>query len=145
MLVNQYNNKQSFTGEYKTSNYLKEKLNNVKALEKLADVSGVDNISTRLTPDSHFLPQNDAYITLSTKHYKSNVYHGVDILLLDKKVDDKTLSKKVFESAQRSLGKLYGNIATDTKNQFFGTPNSSPKPQNTFSKMISKIKNILKK
>lgn len=144
MLVNQYN-KQSFTGEYKTSNYLKNKLNNVKELETLADVSGVDSLKTNLTNDSHFLPRDDAYVTLATKRYNSHVYHGVDCVLLDKKTDNKTLSKKVFESAQRSLGKLYGNIATDTKNKVFGTPTSDSKPQNTFSKMISKIKNIFKK
>ena len=71
--------------------------------------------------------------------------HGFDCVLLDKKTDNETLSKKIFESAQRSLGKLYGNIATDTKNQVFSTPNSNPKPQNTFSKIISKITNIFKK
>ncbi len=144
MLITQINN-QYFTGNFETNKNLANKLNNIKELNKLAEVANVDKIRTYIKDDSKYLPRNNSFVTMTSKKVNNRIIHGFDCILLDKKTDNETLSKKVFESAQRSLGKLYGNIATDTKNQVFSTPNSNPKPQNTFSKIISKITNIFKK
>ena len=144
MLRTQINN-QHFTGNFETNKNLANKLNNIKDLNKLAEVANVDKIRTYIKDDSKYLPRNNSFVTMTSKKVNNRIIHGFDCVLLDKKTDNETLSKKVFESAQRSLGKLYGNIATDTKNKVFSTPNSNPKPQNTFSKIISKITNIFKK
>lgn len=144
MLRTQINN-QHFTGNFEANKNLANKLNNIKELNKLAEVANVDKIRTYIKDDSKYLPRNNSFVTMTSKKVNNRIIHGFDCVLLDKKTDNETLSKKVFESAQRSLGKLYGNIATDTKNQVFSTPNSNPKPQNTFSKIISKITNIFKK
>lgn len=144
MLITQINN-QHFTGNFETNKNLANKLNNIKELNKLAEVANVDKIRTYIKDDSKYLPRNNSFVTMTSKKVNNKIIHGFDCVLLDKKTDNETLSKKIFESAQRSLGKLYGNIATDTKNQVFSTPNSNPKPQNTFSKIISKITNIFKK
>ena len=144
MLITQINN-QYFTGNFETNKNLANKLNNIKELNKLAEVANVDKIRTYIKDDSKYLPRNNSFVTMTSKKVNNRIIHGFDCILLDKKTDNETLSKKVFESSQRSLGKLYGNIATDTKNQVFSTPNSNPKPQNTFSKIISKITNIFKK
>ncbi len=144
MLRTQINN-QHFTGNFETNKNLANKLNNIKELNKLAEVANVDKIRTYIKDDSKYLPRNNSFVTMTSKKVNNKIIHGFDCILLDKKTDNETLSKKVFESAQSSLGKLYGNIATDTKNQVFSTPNSNPKPQNTFSKIISKITNIFKK
>ena len=144
MLRTQINN-QHFTGNFETNKNLANKLNNIKELNKLAEVANVDKIRTYIKNDSKYLPRNNSFVTMTSKKVNNKIIHGFDCVLLDKKTDNETLSKKIFESAQRSLCNLYGNIATDTKNQVFSTPNSNPKPQNTFSKIISKITNIFKK
>ena len=141
MLRTQINN-QHFTGNFETNKNLANKLNNIKDLNKLAEVAKVDKIRTYIKDDSKYLPRNNSFVTMTSKMVNNKIIHGFDCILLDKNADNKTISKRVYESAQQSIGKMYGNIAKSTSNF---SEQQTIKPRSIFAKIGSKLLNWLKK
>lgn len=141
MLRTQINN-QHFTGNFETNKNLANKLNNIKELNKLAEVANVDKIRTYIKDDSKYLPRNNSFVTMTSKKVNNRIIHGFDCILLDKNADNKTISKRVYESAQQSIGKMYGNIAKSTSNS---SEQQTIKPRSIFAKIGSKLLNWLKK
>lgn len=141
MLRTQINN-QHFTGNFETNKNLANKLNNIKELNKLAEVANVDKIRTYIKDDSKYLPRNNSFVTMTSKKVNSRIIHGFDCILLDKNADNKTISKRVYESAQQSIGKMYGNIAKSTS---ISSEQQTIKPRSIFAKIGSKLLNWLKK
>lgn len=141
MLRTQINN-QHFTGNFETNKNLANKLNNIKELNKLAEVANVDKIRTYIKDDSKYLPRNNSFVTMTSKKVNSRIIHGFDCILLDKNADNKTISKRVYESAQQSIGKMYGNLAKSTSNS---SKQQTIKPRSIFAKISSKLLNWFKK
>ena len=141
MLRTQINN-QHFTGNFETNKNLANKLNNIKELNKLAEVANVDKIRTYIKDDSKYLPRNNSFVTMTSKKVNNRIFHGFDCILLDKNTDNKTISKRVYESAQQSIGKMYGNIAKSTS---ISSEQQTIKPRSIFAKIGSKLLNWLKK
>lgn len=141
MLRTQINN-QHFTGNFETNKNLANKLNNIKELNKLAEVANVDKIRTYIKDDSKYLPRNNSFVTMTSKKVNSRIIQGFDCILLDKNADNKTISKRVYESAQQSIGKMYGNLAKSTS---ISSEQQTIKPRSIFAKIGSKLLNWLKK
>lgn len=141
MLRTQINN-QRFTGNFETNKNLANKLNNIKDLNKLAEVANVDKIRTYIKDDSKYLPRNNSFVTMTSKKVNNRIFHGFDCILLDKNADNKTISKRVYESAQQSIGKMYGNIAKSTS---ISSEQQTIKPRSIFAKISSKLLNWFKK
>ena len=87
MLRTQINN-QHFTGNFETNKNLANKLNNIKELNKLAEVANVDKIRTYIKDDSKYLPRNNSFVTMTSKKVNNKIIHGFDCVLLDKKMDN---------------------------------------------------------
>ncbi len=130
--MNIKNNNISFKG-WECNNKLAGKLNNEKELNKLADAANVDNIRTYLSKENKYLPSHNLYTTVSTKKFNDRLYHGIDCIILSKDASQEEVSKNIFESAQKSVGKLYGKLAK------LATPNTEEKV-NIFKKFIKFFK-----
>ena len=141
MLITQINN-QHFTGNFETNKNLANKLNNIKELNKLAEVANVDKIRTYIKDDSKYLPRNNSFVTMTSKKVNSRIIHGFDCILLDKNADNKTISKRVYESAQQSIGKMYRNIAKSTS---ISSEQQTIKQRSIFAKISYKLLNWFKK
>lgn len=100
-----------FTGTYEHSKNLDGKLDNLQELKRLAEVSDVDRIRTNLTDNSKFLTHNNIFTTVSSKIVNNEFVYGVDCVILPKEASNREICEKVFDSAQKSLGKLFGKIA----------------------------------
>ena len=99
----------SFKG-WEGNERLKWRLNNEKELNKLADASKVDSLKTYLSKDSKYLPGHDLYTTIANKKVNGFFYHGIDCVILDKGTSKELVSKSIYESAEKSIGKLYGKL-----------------------------------
>lgn len=99
----------SFKG-WEGNERLKGRLNNEKELNKLADASNVDSLKTYLSKDSKYLPSHDLYTTTATKKVNGFFYHGIDCVILNKGTSKEQVSKSIYESAEKSVGKLYGKL-----------------------------------
>lgn len=104
-----------FTGIFRCDPKLEGKLNNTEDLNNLADVSNVDTISTNMSDNRRFFPRDNLYTTVSSKKIGDKTHYGVDVILLSKDASKENVSKNIFESAQKSLGKLMGNIVKQQK------------------------------
>ena len=104
---------------------LKGRLTNEKELNNLANASEVDSIKTYLSKDSKYLPSHDLYTTTAIKKVNGMYYYGFDCVLLNKGTSKEQVSKSVFESAQKSVGKLYGTLAQS--GIYFNTKSQSGK------------------
>ena len=51
------------------------------------------------------------YLTTSLKKLKGRNYFATDCLITEKNTPDEKLSKSLFASAEKSIGKLYGKLA----------------------------------
>ena len=100
----------SFYG-WEAGSGLSGKLNNEKELNELANVSKVDNIRTNISQDNKYLPSDDTYLTMSSKNVDGKLFYGIDCVILSKDTPKEKVSETIFNSAQNSIGKLYGNIA----------------------------------
>lgn len=79
---------------------------------------------------------------MTSKKVNNRIIQGFDCILLDKNADNKTISKRVYESAQQSIGKMYGNIAKSTS---ISSEQQTIKPRSIFAKISSKLLNWFKK
>ncbi len=111
---------------------LKGRLTNEKELNNLANASGVDRLITNLSKESKYLPNHDLYTTTAIKKVNGMYYHGFDCVLLNKGTSKEQVSKSVFESAQKSVGKVYGKLA--------GLDIEPPKKSNIFKKLLQIFK-----
>ena len=124
-------NKVAFNG-WEGNERLKGKLNNEKQLKNLANVSKVDRLITNLSKESRYLPNHDLYTTTAMKKFNGFYYHGMDCVILRKDTPKEQVSKSVFESAQKSIGKVYGKLA--------GLDIEPPKKTNIFKKFLKIFK-----
>lgn len=138
MLGNVLNSQLNFTGNYNLDKTLEGKLNNIETLKNLARVSDVDTIRTTMK-NNKFLPRNTLYATLSSKKIDGDVVFGLDVLILPKDATNETVSKSVFESAQRSLGKMWGELAKRP------VMKESKKTDSFFKAIFKKFTNMFKK
>ena len=138
MLGNVLNSQLNFTGNYNLDKTLEGKLNNIETLKNLARVSDVDTIHTTMS-NNKFLPRNTVYTTLASKKINGGVVFGFDTVILSKDAADETVSKNVFESAQRSLGKMWGNLAQHP------IMRDSRNPDSSFKSLFKKFTNMFKK
>ena len=123
---------------YNLDKTLEGKLNNIETLKNLARVSDVDTIHTTMS-NNKFLPRNTVYTTLASKKINGGVVFGFDTVILSKDAADETVSKNVFESAQRSLGKMWGNLVQHP------IMRDSRNPDSSFKSLFKKFTNMFKK
>lgn len=98
-----------FTG-WEANDLLKGKLNNEKELNALSDEAKV-SLRTSKSKENKYLPGHDIYITTASKKVGFFHYYATDCLITTKGTSNDELSKDIFESAEKSIGKLYGKLA----------------------------------
>ena len=89
--------------------------------------------------NSKFLPRNTFYTTVASKKIGGDVVFGFDAVILSKDATEETISKNIFESAQRSLGKMWGNLAQHP------IMRDSRNPDSSFKSLFKKFTNMFKK
>lgn len=133
------NGLQTFKG-WEPNDLLKGKLNNEKELNALSDEAKV-NIRSYKNKDSKYLPGHDMYLTTSSKKIGGRYYYASDCLIMEKGTTDEVLSKSIFESAEKSIGKLYGKLAKlkileDSEADNIVSGSVSKKSNNLFKKLL---------
>lgn len=95
---------------WEVNDLLKGQLDNENEFKALADAAKVD-IKSSKCPDSKYLPNHDMYLTTSTKKVDEFYYFATDCYITQKDTPKNVVSKNLFESAEKSVGKLYGILA----------------------------------
>ena len=123
-----------------TNDLLKGKLNNEKELNTLSDEAKCD-IRTTKCKDNKYLPGHDVYFTVASKKVANLNYYATDCLIIEKDIPQDKLSKSLFQSAEKSVGKLYGKLAQlkvmeDTVENHLVSDSISKKFANLFKKLL---------
>ena len=103
------NIKQTAFRGWEANDLLKGKLNNEKELNTFSDVAKCD-IRTTKCKDNKYLPGHDVYFNVSSKKVANMNYHAIDCLITEKNIPQDKLSTSIFQSAEKSVGKLYGKL-----------------------------------
>lgn len=135
-------NRQPVFKGWSSNKYFNNKLNNEKKLNALADEAKVD-IRTYKCQDNKFLPGHDMYLTTSFKKLKGRNYFATDCLITEKNTPDEKLSKSLFASAEKSIGKLYGKLAQFAAESEMARNSIVSDPLN--KKIFNLFKNFIKK
>ena len=133
-------NRQTAFRGWEANDLLKGKLNNEKELNTLSDEAKCD-IRTCKCNDNKYLPEHDMYLTTSFKKVEGIHYYATDCLITEKGTTGAVLSKRIFESAEKSIGKLYGKLAQlkvmeDTVENHLVSDSISKKFANLFKKLL---------
>ncbi len=120
---------------WEANDLLSGQLDNENELKALADAAKVDIKSSKCS-DSKYLPNHDMYLTTSTKKIDGLYYFATDCYITKKDTPKNIVSKKLFESAEKSIGKLYGILAKNNVINFKETPKS----HNIFKRLLKFFK-----
>ena len=134
-------NRQTAFRGWETNDLLKGKLlNNEKELTALSEETKFD-IRTTKCKDNKYLPGHDVYFTVASKKVANLNYYATDCLIIEKDIPQDKLSKSLFQSAEKSVGKLYGKLAQlkvmeDTVENHLVSDSISKKFANLFKKLL---------